>query len=231
MRQRVLFLILLFLTSSLGVSAQKYRNKQLGLISYGYIVNPTVKSKFDEYAYLFPDSKNSKTDKVISTLKVHTWLLLKELLEEGTEMYILPIDAHSNVFKNDPYGFPNVTINTAIRRGNSRFYLRVVVNINAPVNKTERGYGSLVKKDTSLSDKELEEGAFYPEISVEVTTYNRNGILPVQKVTGSASPSTPWVISEDTFKGLIKGQEADLNDEETFLGLLNRAIKKLVANF
>lgn len=231
MKNKRIMLILVLLGFSVSLTAQNYRNKQLALISYSYNIHQNIKPQLDEFAYLFPDAQESKADKTIATLKNNSWQILKERLEEETSMYILPITAHGNDFKYDEYGFPDMSINRALRKGNSRYYIRVSVTIATLSNKADKGYGTTVNKDTTQNPKAIPEGSLVPEITIEVTTYTREGILPMQKVVGSAIATEPWVISPSTFDGLKKGEELKLNDPNNIMGLINSAITNLLGNF
>ncbi|HPF93424.1 MAG TPA: hypothetical protein PLV65_05795 [Tenuifilaceae bacterium] len=221
--------ILLGLTSKL--SAQNYSNKQLALISYEYNIHQNIKPQFDEFAYLFPEPKEKKADKTTGLLKEKTWYLLKERLEEGTGMYILPLNAHGNDFKYDAYGFPEMNINRAIRKGNSKYYIKIDVTISAYSTKAETGYGSKTSKDSIENEDNISENAIIPEITIEVTTYSNEGIIPMQKVTGKAIADEPWEISVKTFDGLKKGETLKLNDPHNIMGLINSAITNLLENF
>lgn len=231
MKNKGIMLLFVLLGFSVSLAAQSYRNKQLALISYSYNIHQNIKPQLDEFAYLFPDTQESKADKTIATLKNNSWQVLKERLEEKTGMYILPINAHGNDFKYDDYGFPNMSINKALKKGNSRYYIRVSVTIAAQANKVEKGYGSIVNKDTTNTSNAIPEGSLVPVITIEVTTYTREGLLPTQKAVGSAIATEPWVISPSTFDGLKKGEELKLNDPNNIMGLINSAITNLLGNF
>ena len=227
--------IYLALTALFGITsklaAQNYSNKQLALISYEYNIHQNIKPLFDEFAYLFPESKNKKADKTTGLLKEKTWYLLKERLEEETGMYILPLNTHGNDFKYDVYGFPEMNINRAIRKGNSKYYIKIAVTISAYSTKAETGYGSKTSKDSAENFEDILEGAVIPEITIEVTTYNHKGIIPMQKVSGNSTAEIPWVIGKHTFEGLTKGETLKLNDPLNIMGLLNSAITNLLENF
>ena len=231
MRNKKIILVLVLLGFSVSLTAQNYRNKQLALISYSYNIHPNIKPQLDEFTYLLPDLQEPKTDKTIAILKNNSWQILKERLEEETNMYILPITAHGKDFKYDEYGYPNMTINRALRKGNARYYIRVSIAIAAYSNKTDKGYGTTVNKDTTKTPEAISEGLLIPEITIEVTTYTRDGILPMQKVVGSAMATEPWVISPSTFDGLKKGEDYKLDDPNNIMGLINSAITNLLRNF
>lgn len=231
MKHKRIMLILVLLGFSTGLTAQSYRNKQLALISYNYNIHQNIKPQFDEFAYLFPDTKDPKIDKTISILKNNTWFILKDGLEEKTGMYIFPINAHGKDFKYDVYEFPEMTINKALRKGTSKYYIKVDVTISAFSSKADKGYGSIASKDTTKNLNELPEGSLIPVVTIEVTTYTREGIIPMQKVVGSATVTEPWIISTSTFEGLKKGEKLDLNNPNSIMGLVNTAITNLLGKF
>lgn len=224
----LLILSLILLTPLMGVS-QNYTNKQLALISYGYNIQQGIKPQFDEYSHLFSGLGSNKVDRVISSLKTNTWILLKERLEEETGMYILPVDAHGRDFKYDPYGFPNMSINNAIRKGSSQYYLKIGVTIADYAKKGGTGYGSTPKKDKD--NTEQKQNTIQPEVTIEVITYTKNGIIPMQKVIASAVAEEPWVLEDSVFVGLKMGEPFDLESSNNIMWLVNEAITNLLRKF
>lgn len=230
MNKRFFLIILsIILFHPLTSISQNYTNKQLALISYGYNVQQGIKPQFDEYSHLFSGLGGTKVDRVISSLKTNTWILLKERLEEETGMYILPVDAHGRNFKYDSYGFPNMSINNAIRKGSSQYYMRIGVTIANFAKKGGTGYGSSTKRGKNSS--ELIQNNIQPEITIEVITYTKNGIIPMQKVIASAVAEEPWLLDDSIFVGLKMGEPFDLESPNNIMYLVNEAITNLLKKF
>ena len=76
-----LFLLVLFLfaTPYKGVS-QKYKNKEVSLISFNISIHPEAKNFFDQFESQFPAAKNSNADRIISKLKEQAWGAINFLL-------------------------------------------------------------------------------------------------------------------------------------------------------
>lgn len=212
-------------------NSQNYRNKQLALITYDVSINQSLKVLLDEQAHIFPDVESKKADRIIAQLKERSWYLLKDRLETETEMYILPLTAHGKSFKYDVYGFPEISINKALRVGTSKYYIRVDLTLSSVSTKKESGYGSWDSQETDSTEIEIEEGSIIPQVEVTVTTYTEKGIIPMQKVSGSATASSPWIISEEIFTGIINRDEYPMNETSTIMGLINVSITEMIKNF
>jgi hypothetical protein len=209
---------------------QRYQNRQLALISFNYTISKDIKTNFDEFAHLFPEVDHKKADRIIAVAKEFTWYILKERLESETGMYILPINSHGSSFKYDEYKFPNVNINKALKHGSTRYYLKVDLIISSGIPKGEMGYGAMPTDDAITEGMDL-ESACLPVMDMEISIYNDKGILPIQKISGSITASTPWVMSKDTFKGLINREEYKKDETDTLLGLTNVTIAKILRQF
>jgi hypothetical protein len=231
--KKVTFVVSIILICALQGQSQKqfYKNKQLTLIAFNLSIENDVKPYFDSQSHLFPEVENKKADKKISLLKEKIWYLIESRLVGQTEMYIFPINSHGSSFKYDVYGFPDVSINKALKDGSSKYYFKVDLTIGSNLKYDEKGYGSkppVKKNDTEDLDPKT---SILPVISIEITTYNDKGILPVHKFTGSASASNPWVLSEDVFNGVINRKEYNKEDSNYLLGLVNLALTSLLKKF
>jgi hypothetical protein len=230
--RRIAITIILSICSIIALGqTQRYQNRELALISFSYYIDSSIKSHFDTFGHFFPETENNKADRIIAFLKEYTWYFLKGRLESELGMYILPINAHGNSFKYDIYNFPNVTINQALKRGESKFYLKIDLSIISAIPKKEMGYGARPTEDTTIYEAFDLENSILPKITIEISTYNDKGILPLHKHTGSAEATSPWLISEDIFKGLINKQEVNTNETNTLLGLTNVCITSLIKKF
>jgi hypothetical protein len=226
-----LFTILLFGSINYSYS-QGQRNRQYALITFNYTVNPIIKNSFNEFSHLFPEIENKRADKIIAKIKDHSWFLIEERLEAETGMYILPLNSHGRSFKYDVYGFPEVTINKALRDGNSKYYLRVDLTINAISTRGETGYGVRPQqKDTARTFEDIPSNAVIPQVTIIATLYNDKGIIPMQRITGTALVNAPWVVTEETLDGIINKNEYNPNDTNTLMGLINLAITDLINKF
>lgn len=219
--------ILFFALLTIG-QPLKYENKEIALITFNYNIDKDFKLSLDTQADLFPDVDNRKADKIIALLKERTWYLLEARLKSELRMYILPINSYGKVFKYDEYNFPNLNINQALKRGTSKYYLKVDLTLSSPITKKEAGYGA---KDSIANKIEKMDNACLPSITISITTYNDKGIIPVQKISGTAKALIPWPLSEDIFNGLVNIKQYNKDSTDNLLGLTNVAIGKLIYNF
>lgn len=228
---RLTFITLLILGVLNQSFAQNYRNRQLAVISYNVSIHQSLKVMLDQHANLFPDVENRRADKIIAALKERSWVLIEDRLEAGTGMYILPLNAHGKSFSYDVYGFPEIAINRALRVGTSKHYIRVDLTLSATSARRDTGYGSRpAARDTSTNEGEV-EGDVTPQVSITVTTYTDKGVIPLQRVTGTATASRPWFINEDIFTGLANRKEWSKEDTNTIMGLINAALDDVLKNF
>lgn len=211
--------------------SQNYRNKQLALISFDVTIEQSLKVVLDEQADLFPETDNKKADRIVARLKERSWYLIKDKLENETEMYILPLNAHGKSFKYDDYGFPDVSINRALRVGTSKYYIKVDLELNSVSYQKDTGYGASTSETDTTEIIEVKEGDIIPEVKVTITSFTNNGIIPMHKASGYSTVKLPWIISEDIFNGLINQKEFVSEEVTTILGLIDLATTDLIKNF
>ena len=223
MKKIAISLFVLLASASSFAQNAKYQSKQFAPIAFNYQISSELREKLVQFEHLFPETENKKEDKVISPAKDITWYLLKGKLERKTGMYILPISSQGKKFKYDAYGFPNISINRALKRGASRYYIKVdlMVSSNSPIIEP----ASELDKESNAQNI---ENLCIPSITIEVSLYNDKGILPMKKETGTAVATEAWDLSEVIFTGIINKKEYDRNGTNTLLGLTNAAIKNLI---
>ena len=227
MKKFIVGLLILLASTSGFAQSQRYQSKQFALISFNYVISNDLKPKLDQFEHLFPETEKRKADRIISPAKEKTWYLLKARLEKETGMYILPINAHGSSFKYDAYNFPSVSINSALKKGGSRYYIKVDIMVSSGITKSDTGYGA---KPDGNNNEELKTNndLCLPTITIDLTLYNDKGILPIKKETGIAIATDSWNMSEEIFTGIINKKEYDRNKTNTLLGLTNAAITKLL---
>ncbi len=224
--KRIVSVVLTLLALSITTVSfsQILRNKQIVLITFSYTINPQIKLELDALSHLFPEVSGKKVDKVIARTKEKSWFLLQEMLEKETGVYILPLNTYGNAFNYDPYGFPDVNINRAIRVGTSKLYFRVDMTIGYIQAAKESGYGT--KNPDNQNENNL---GLIPQVSITITTYSDKGVIPLNKYTGTASAKEPWQINANTLSGFINDQPLKPDDTSTLLGLIHEAYKNLIA--
>lgn len=207
-----------------------YRNKHLALIAFNVTISPQVMERLNSYENQFPDIKNHRANKIIKRIKDITWILLEDRLEREIGLYLYPVNIYGNQFDYDEFEFPNTSINKAIRRGNSKFYMRVDLNIEFEIISVPTGYGSAPRprRDTSKTATEEHQAEPKPRIIFNVTTYSDKGIIPVDKFIGQSKAAEPWVYNNEFLNGLVNDKFSE--DPKTFMGLMNQAVSNLILN-
>jgi len=231
MKNKLLALFLLLLVIlPFNAGSINYRNKHLALIALNVTISPQMMEHLSGLESSFPEVKNHKTNKIIKRIKDITWILLEDRLEREIGLYLYPVNIYGNQFDYDAYDFPNTPINKAIRRGNSKFYIRVDLNIEFEIPSVPTGYGSAPRQRRDSSKAATEEPLPDPKprIYFNVITYSDKGIIPVDKFLGQAKASEPWVFDTNLLDGLVN--EKFTQDSKTFMGLMNQAISNLILN-
>ncbi len=209
-----------------GVS-QKYKNKEVSLISFTISIHPETKIFLDQFENQFQSVKNNNADKIISKIKEQAWGSLVDSLQQGMGMIILPISTFGAKIGYDAYNFPDVSITRAQRIGYSRFYIRIDLAIGPEILPPNSSFKT--KNDTALQKLKIKEGEIKPVVTLTITCYPENGILPVGKYIGSAQASTVW-ISENAsiLDGLVNTDVK--TDLSTLMSLINEAIFDAIIN-
>ncbi|MCK5169532.1 MAG: hypothetical protein KAQ75_06615 [Bacteroidales bacterium] len=218
---------LIFLITLMGTSlfAQNIRNKQFALISYNLsISNDFIEELVELESYIdniktYNDPGNEK----LKAILVHIiYYNLKENLEKELEMEILPINTFMRNVKYDDYGYPNSNIRDALRKGDSRFYFKVAVNLESLTKK---------KKDESPEIfEDIDYSVTYPQLSIEITVYNNEGIIPVAKWLGVTTPKYPLVINNYLLKGFDNTEMVILPAEDQQTDNLYLMLDRVIHN-
>ncbi len=225
--------LLLFLGAVSSIYSQSLRNREVALISFNYSIHQQVSQALSELSQYFPEVEIQKGDKYTSVLKDRSWSLIEETLEKEFSMYILPLNTFGRSFSYDQYGYPNVNINRALRQGTARFYLKVDLIFSQITPTKEIGFGSTsrTRKDSTETIEIEELSGFIPEVTITVTFFTDKGIIPLQKVTGTAKASSPWAITPDILNGLVNNEDYQADRTIDIMGLIHQAMKDVIKKF
>ncbi|RPH30274.1 MAG: hypothetical protein EHM93_16060 [Bacteroidales bacterium] len=220
MRIALSIIVSILITSPFQAVSQKYRNKEVSLISFNISIHPDTKKYIDQFESHFQAVKNVNADKIISKIKEQAWGSLVDSLQQEIGMVILPISTFGSKIGYDAYNFPDVNISKAQRIGYSKFYLKIDLGIGPEVI-TNQSFKS--KNDSTLQKQKLKEGEIKPVVTLTITCYPANGIIPVGKYVGSAQASTIWSSeSPSILDGLVNTNSK--TDMSTLMSLINEAI-------
>jgi len=224
MRNKVYFILSMFMLFSFALNAQNIKNKQFSLISYDLTISNDFEEEITELQTFIQDIKTYNdlgSENKLKAVLIHTiYYTLKEKLEAELEMEILPINTFMRNVKYDDFGYPDANIRQALRKGDSRFYFSLDVKLEA------------ITKDKREESPELFENrdypVVYPTLSIEITVYNNEGIIPVAKWIGSTTPKYPLAINEYLLKGFDNTEmevlPAEENQTDNLYLMLDRAI-------
>jgi hypothetical protein len=228
MRKINLIIVVVLVFFSIGsATGQNIKNKQFTLFSY----NLTIDKDFaEEISSLEPFIETIKTyndpgNEKLKAILVHIiFYTLKENLEKELEIEILPINTFMREVDYDDYGYPDASIRTALRKGDSRFYFKVDANLE-----------TLTKDKLDESPdlfENVEEPFTYPQLTLDITVYNNEGIIPVAKWTGITTPKYPLTINSYLLKGFDNTEmeilPAEDQQKDNLYLMLDRAIHNAI---
>lgn len=208
------------------VGSINYKNKEISLTSFNITIHPDIKKFLDQFEGSFPSIKNSNADKILAKIKEQTWGNLVDKLQSDIGMIILPISTFGKDISYDAYGFPDIAISKAQRKGFSKFYMKIELRIEPESAQFANNYKA--KYDTTQYLK-MKKGDIKPMVTLTLTTYPQNGIIPLGKYTGITISLNAWSANDTSFlEGLINANTK--NDLTTLMGLINEAINDLSLN-
>lgn len=223
--------LLLFITivlwicyPKIGIS-QKYRNKEISLISFSVSLHPEIKAYLEKLQSHIKPCKNPKSDKIICIIKEQTWFSFSDKLQSEVGMIILPLNTYGDNFDYDVYGFPDASINKAIKKGESKYYMKLELFIWPD---QYQGVGYKKQSVTKGKPAELQPGQIRPKVTLNMISYSENGVLPIDKYTGIAIAPDAFDIEPYVLDGLINSNSHD--DLTTIMSLINEAISELAIN-
>lgn len=206
----------------------KYRNKEISLISFNIIVHSDTKKCLDSFEGYFPAVKNSNADKIIAKIKEQAWGSIVDVLQREIGMIILPVNTFGDKVSYDAYGFPDANVSKAQRKGYSKYYMKIEMQIG-PEPAIQYPVNYKAKKDTTNQSVKLKSGEIMPVVTITLTTYPDNGLVPLDKFIGVAESPMAWSTSnESILDGLINTNVT--TDLSNFMSLINEAVNDLSIN-
>lgn len=206
----------------------KYKNKEISLVSFTITIHSDTKKVFDSFESQFPSTKNQNADKIIAKIKEQTWGTIVDILQREIGMNILPINTFGDKVSYDSYGFPDVNVSKAQRKGYSKYYMKIDMQIG-PVAAIQYPVSYKAKKDTTSQSGKLKAGEIKPVVTITLTTYPDNGLVPLDKFIGVAEADKIWTDENvSILDGLINGNIT--TDLSNFMSLINEAVNDLSIN-
>ncbi len=225
MKKVIFLLTLLSVVLTQNIYAQKYRKKEVTLISCKVYTDPDYMAKFSEYSLLFREPVKPDVNRITSHLTADIWDMIKQKLTSDVGMIILPIDAYGNKFNYDSYGFPDVSINKALQKGNSKFYIKVDIEI---LPEFESKYFAKNPTDSTTQLVQLASNEIKPKVTIKMTIFNDKGIIPDANCKGEATTTELITLSEKFFDGFVNSNIA--TPHESLYKLVDKAINELIVS-
>jgi len=175
MKKRILLICIAISICVLAISQKKFNNSQFTLISYVCSVDARIDkelSNFDAYINCTPPKG---TDKVITMMTHSVFSMVKDRLETMLNIYMPPVNSFQDYAKYDAFGYPDILIQKAIKKGDSKYYLKIIANI-----ETETGLPS------NSNNADLK-----PQIKVTLEIYSKEGYVPVKVAEGVSAATSP----------------------------------------
>jgi len=206
--------------------SQRYKNKDVALISFSVSIHDDVKAYLDKFESQFPNAVNNKADKIIALIKDQTWAALADSLQEGVGMSVLPVTTFGNRSNYDEYKYPNIGISKAQQIGYSKIFIKIDLEINAEPTLSQ---SNLKVKTNSAPTAKPKVGEVMPFVSVTLSCFSNNGIIPIGKFTGTAQATTIW---KDGNSSILDGLVNDnaKTDQSTIMSLITHCIHDAVKN-
>ncbi len=195
---------------------QKYVNSQFTLFSYTFSIDAKVKNELNPLANFVKYNPEKKQDKIEGMLIHSLFTMISNVLNDSLGIYILPANSLSNEAKYNAYGYPDISIQRALKLADTKYYLK----INASL-------------ENDLSDKKgkkTPEDVFKPKLTVKIDIYNKDGYLPIQTSESVAVANEPINVTPEFLAGMnfIDNSIVEKGGKETLKDIYIKAIKESV---
>lgn len=204
-------------------TGQDYKNNQFTLFSYNLEISNEMRDELANIQSYFENIpiRTKYTDDILKSLMIHhVYYKIKEELKAKIELEILPINSFLDEISYNDYGYPDTNIKKAIRKGYSKYYMNIVVKIESQTEEQRKLNPELFQ--------DIDGKVSMPVVSIEITIFNNEGIIPIDKWTGSASAAKPYPIHSDLIKGFDGKTYNHEEDDNTLFQLLDRATENLI---
>ena len=224
------FLLIVIMIIALSVSAQKVKNKQFSLFNYNLNISDEVTEELSDLESFIDNIKtyNDPGNDKLQAILVHIiYYTLKEKLDNELEMEILPINTFMRKVKYDDYGYPNTSVRDAIKKGYSKYFFKVKVNIESLTEDKQ--------KENPVIFEEIDYPAIFPQMTIEITIFNKEGVIPVDKWVGTTTARYPLPVNEYLLKGFdntqMEVQSIEKQQADNFYLMLDRAIHNAIQDY
>lgn len=213
--------VLTLATITASAQSRRFLRREVALISYDLNVDQEYLHQFQPLEGQFHQPQNNKLNPILNTLYNITWEQIKKVLETQTGMYILPIDAYGKKFSYNHYGYPNTLASKAIKKGESKYYLKFDISLK-PDDASLRSVLTANKDTTNVP---LGPNQIQPTFKIDIVIFSNKGVIPVCKASVETKSPGAIDINDALFDGFINDRYS--NETSTLYGLWQTTVQKL----
>lgn len=218
MKLKFTFLVLFIVLIAPVLSAQRYAKKHFTFFSYNIYLDEHVRlhlSGLDNQVQIKTEGKQNKID---ALLYHNIYNIVTKNLTDSLEIFFLAPNSLSRKAKYNLYGYPDISIQKAIRLSDTKYFLKLYVNIE----------NDLFDKD----EKRYPEGTFKPIVKIVAEIYSKEGFNPIQVVEGIAEASQPVFLKPSFLVGFdfIDPSVKSDNKVKSLKSLISEASQQVVWN-
>lgn len=204
----LLFLLVLSLAQTQNIFSQRIEGKTFTLFNYNMVLDVEFKQTISilESNITNPTYKGDKLSEAFTHI---TYAEIKDKLENGKSVFILPANSFQDKIKYDEYGYPQITIQKAIKKSDTRLFVKIYV----------------FYKIESFGDQ---DDMIKPKVSIVVDFYNDLGYIPIKKFKAEAISDTYMKVNKEFLYGFDRKIKKENPDTKTLIDILNKAIDSIV---
>jgi len=215
-----LVLIAVCIAISAGVSAQNYTNKHFALIDYDLKITDAFREDIrglNSFLETVEVHNKDADDRLKALLIHHLYYNMSPLLERKLEISILPINSFMQRIKYDNFGYPRASISKALRKGDSPFYFKVAITLDSQTEEKRE------------ENPDLPDDIIFPEYIIDITVYNDEGILPVDRWHGESKTDKPLAADKALFGDFLEPRSLPSDSTHQDLSVLHQqAVMNLI---
>lgn len=184
-----LFILLFAFTTNILNAAQRYAKKHFTCFSYEVNMNDKIRiplTGFENHIQINLEGTQNKTEALIYHGIYKT---VTKILADSLQIFILPPNSLTNKAKYNIYGYPDISIQKAIRLSDTKYFFKVY---------------AIIENDLfDDNGNRYPEGTFKPQLKIKVELYSKEGYNPIHVSEGFAEVPKPL----DNNLSFISGME------------------------
>jgi hypothetical protein len=207
-----IFLSLIALIIAIPVFSQRYAKSQFSVFAYSYDIDERIKL---ELSPLEGSIKyNTENDQqVIEAMLVHSiYTIVTKCMEDSLGTYFLAPNSFQDKIKYDKYGYPDISIQKAIRLGDTKYFLKISVIVE--------------NEQFDINGKKKTTDEFQPKVTLTLSIYNKYGFEPLSSVEAVATAVKPVKLFPEFLAGMNFVDPSIVKKDrkmETLYDIVNRA--------